>query len=377
MAADFTPGWKTVSTCTTAVVAEGVHVFEIHGYSDHKGMGTDEPIRSGAFAIGDFHWFICLYLDGYGDDAFDYVSAYLRLIGDGEVAIDGEPFWVSCKVKLVDQHTGVASNPQPYLRNTLKFSEKSKVLPCMMIPRAQLEVEPFLVDDRLTLEFHVTIKKDPWVSKTRRFPRILVPPPNIKRQLSELFETKEGADVTFDVAGVAVPAHKLVLAMRSPVFKAELCGLLRELGTDPITIVDMEPAVFKALLEFIYTDQFPVTHGSERKDNCEMIRQLLVASDRYAVDRLKLLCQSVLCKNLNIQNVATTLALADQHQCDKLKDACLEFMSCSKKMKGVVASKGYADLQRTAPSVLADVMAQMSKFNKMSSSAPQDESKSR
>ncbi|KAF0901307.1 hypothetical protein E2562_039233 [Oryza meyeriana var. granulata] len=371
---DFTPGWKTTSTCTPDVVGEGVHVFDIFGYSDHKGMGTHEPIRSGAFSVGGLDWVACLYPDGDGVEGMDYVSAYLRLLGDSRHKV-----WVSCEVKLVDQNTGVVSTPQPNLRYALAFGgkEKCKVLHCLMLPRGQLEVEPYLVDDRLTMEFHVMIKREPRVSKTKRFPRILVPPPNIKRQLGKLLQTKEGADVTFDVMGETFSAHKLMLAMRSPVFKAELCGLLKESGTQPITVMDMQPAVFKALLHFIYTDQLPTTRGFERGDNCEMIRHLLVAADRYAVDRLKLLCQGVLCKNLNVQNVATTLVLADQHQCDKLKDACIEFMSCSNKMKGVVASKGYADLQRTAPSVLADAMAQMSTFNKMSrSTAPQDESKS-
>jgi speckle-type POZ protein len=370
---EFTPGWKTVSTCAPDVVGEGVHVFDIFGYNDHKGMGAHEPIRSGAFSVAGLDWVACLYADGYGVAGIDDVSAYLRLLGDAPTP----RVWVSCEVKLVDQRTGVASTPQPFLRYALAFGDKCKALHCMMIPRGQIEVEPYLVDDRLTMEFHVVVRRDPRVSRTARFPRILVPPPDIKRQFANLLHSKEGADVTFDVAGEQFSAHKLVLAMRSPVFKAELCGLLREPGTQPITIVDMQPAVFRALLHFIYTDQFPATRGFERRDNCEMIRHLLVAADRYAVDRLKLLCQGILCKNLNVHNVATTLALADQHQCDKLKDACIEFMSCSKKMKGVAASKGYEDLQRMAPSVLADAVVQMSKFNKMSrGSAPQDESKS-
>ncbi|XP_015695871.1 BTB/POZ and MATH domain-containing protein 2-like [Oryza brachyantha] len=358
------PGRKTVSTCSPDLVAEGVHVFDIFGYSDHRGMGTRESIRSGAFSVGGLRWVACLYLDGYGVEGMDYVSAYLRLVGDAPRRV-----WVSCEVKLLDRTTGLASTPQLYLRTAQAFGggEKYRVLHCLMLPRPDLEVEPYLVDDRLTMEFHVTVKGDPRVSRTRRFPRIQVPPPDIKRQLGKLLHTREGADVTFDVAGEAFPAHKLVLAMRSPVFKAELCGPLKEeAGSQPIAIVDMQPAVFRALLEFIYTDQFPTARGAERGDDCEMIRHLLVAADRYAVDRLKLLCQSVLCKNLNVHNVATTLALADQHQCDTLKDACIEFVSSSRKMQRVVASKGYVDLQRTSPSVLADAMAQMSKFNKMS-----------
>ncbi|KAL5221945.1 hypothetical protein ABZP36_026658 [Zizania latifolia] len=334
-------GRKTASTCTPGRSAEATHVFDIIGYSQHRGMGAHDPIKSGTFSVGGLDWAVFFYPEGYCSPGMDFVSAYLRLLGE----VPGK-LLVSCDVRLVDQTTGLSSKAQPYLNPSLTFGpDKSyKVLHCMMMQRAELETAPYLVDDRLTMEFVVTVRKDPQVSKTRQFPVIKAPPPNITRQLSKLLETKEGADVTFNVAGETFAAHKLVLAMRSPVFKAELFGPMRETGTQPITIMDMQPVVFKALLQFIYTDRSPVTRDFDGDNYNEMIRHLLVAADRYAVDRLKLICQKVLCQNLDVQNVATTLALADQHQCDKLKDACIEFMSCPEKMNGVVATQGYADL---------------------------------
>jgi hypothetical protein len=38
-----------------------------------------------------------------------------------------------------------------------------------------------------------------------------------------------------------------------------------------------------------------------------MIWHLLEAADRYAVHRLSLVCQSILCNNLDVENVSTTL----------------------------------------------------------------------
>ena len=94
-----------------------------------------------------------------------------------------------------------------------------------------------------------------------------------------------------------------------------------------------------------------------------MIQHLLVASDRYAMDRLKLICQSILCEGLNVQNVATTLALADQHHCDLLKDACIEFIS-SATMDDIVATQGVTDLKRDCPAVLVDAFIKMSVIRK-------------
>lgn len=354
---------KTVSTCTPDT-AQGTHVFDIFGYSQHKGIGIHEFIRSGAFSVGGVHWAIRFYPDGFGQagEGMDYVSAYLVLLSKGVSKVRA-----SCDVRLVDQTTGLSSSVHPTLKVEKVFNHDDtyRNLNCMMMKQSELEAPPYLVNDRLTMECVVTVKKEPRVSTTKPFPRIKVPQSDIKEQLGKLLEAKEGADVTFSVAGETFPAHKLVLAMRSPVFKAELCGSMRETGTQPITIKDMQPDVFRALLHFIYTDSLPAMCDFEGDDNSEMIRHLLVAADRFAVDRLKMICQCILCKNLHVRTVATTLALADQHHCNMLKDACIEFMSCSNIMNDVVVTQGYMDLERTGPSVLADARVKMSMFNKM------------
>ena len=76
------------------------------------------------------------------------------------------------------------------------------------------------------------------------------------------------------------------------------------------------------------------------------------------------MCQSILCENLSIQTVATTLALADQHHCDMLKDAFIEFMACPSVMDAVEATQGYKDLKRTCPSVLVEALEKTSRFRK-------------
>ncbi|KAG2582502.1 BTB/POZ and MATH domain-containing protein 1-like [Panicum virgatum] len=230
---------------------------------------------------------------------------------------------------------------------------------CMCISRGELG-GTYLRDDRLTIECVVTVRKEPRVSRTRAFPSIRVPASNLKRQLAGLLER-----AAFAVAGETFAAHQLVLALRSPVFKAELCGLMREAGgaAQPIDIEDMQPEVFRAMLHFVYTDSMDHSDDDFGR-NCDMVRHLLVAADRYAIERLKLTCQSILCRNQDVKNVATTLALADQHHCDRLKQACVEFMCFANNMEAVVDTQGYKDLATTSPSVLAEAMVRMSKVGK-------------
>ncbi|KAK3164558.1 hypothetical protein QOZ80_1AG0021060 [Eleusine coracana subsp. coracana] len=350
---------KTTSTCHPPEMVQGTHVFNVLGYSKHRGLGPQSFVRSGVFTVAGHEWALLLYPDSATEN-LDFVCVYLHLVSTPTKV------HVSCDLRLIDPATGLSKSTHPELVNMRVLDEKIRACNCMTMQRSELE-GTYVKNDRLTMECVVTVRKEPRVSKTKVFPRIKVPASDIKRQLANLLEGKEGADVMFSVAGEIFTAHKVVLAMRSPVFKAELCGQMSETGKQPIVIEDMQPDVFRAFLYFIYTDSMKGIDDLEadyHSENCEMIHHLLVAADRYDIARLKLICQSILCKNLDVRNVVTTLALADQHHCDRLKDSCIEFMSCLNTMDDVVATQGYQDLARTSPSILADAEAMIGKLKK-------------
>lgn len=229
--------------------------------------------------------------------------------------------------------------------------------------KSKLQNSTCIQDDRLLVTCDLLVIKESKVYETRESSEIEVPPSNITEHLGKLLEAKEEADVTFRVGEETFQAHKILLAVRSPVFRAELCGPMRETSTRCVTIQDMQPAVFRALLHFIYTDSLPDDMDAlEEGDKREMVCHLLVAADRYDVDRLKLICQNILGKNLDVETVATTLALADQHHCDRLKDACIGFIASSEKMDDVVATEGLANIKRSCPSVVIDALEKRRKY---------------
>ncbi|SPT20073.1 unnamed protein product [Triticum aestivum] len=91
-----------------------------------------------------------------------------------------------------------------------------------------------------------------------------------------------------------------------------------------VKVVDMEPAIFDMILHYIYTDLMPICDDEEGY-TIAVMQHLLVASDRYGLDRLKLKCEEELCERIDAETIATTSALADQHHCERLKDACQKF----------------------------------------------------
>ncbi|KAK2417410.1 BTB/POZ and MATH domain-containing protein [Trifolium repens] len=82
------------------------------------------------------------------------------------------------------------------------------------------------------------------------------------------------------------------------------------------------------MLLFIYSDRLPDIYDAiSSTPMCSytvMVQHLLAAADLYNLDRLKTLCESRLCEEINTENVATTLALAEQHHCPQLKAICLK-----------------------------------------------------
>ncbi|KAL6843198.1 hypothetical protein ACP4OV_026911 [Aristida adscensionis] len=351
-----TPAPTTVST-SAAETVQGKHVFRVVGYSQHKGRGgSDGFVWSGLFSVGGHDWAI-----GFSNDVdMRIVFILLKLA----TARGGATARASYDLRLVDQTTGLSCSVQEEDFRTFHHDETISEPAFYVDSHSLFEATNSLRDDCLTIECVVTVVREPVTSETKSFPKIEVPPPNITDQFGRLLEEKEGADVAFVVGGEAFTAHKIVLATRSPVFNAELYGPMRKTGTEPITIEDLQPDVFRALLRFIYTDSLPAMDDLEEDDRCEMVRHLLVAADRYDIERLKLICQSILCDNLHVRTVATTLALANQHHCDMLKDACLEFITCSNAMSAVVETPGYNNLKRSCPSVVIEAFERATKTHK-------------
>ncbi|KAM3346043.1 hypothetical protein ACQJBY_020518 [Aegilops geniculata] len=354
----------TVSTCTSET-ARGKHVFNIAGYHLHKGMGAGESIRSATFAVGGYDWCVRYYPDGdISRDCRGYVSVYLELLTrDAEVRadyvfrlIDSTSALPSVVRRFTSKYTPVDPDEDPDGYGADKFMKQS-------------ELASYLRDDRLVIECEVRVIKQPQVQEEESVSvaaHIEVLPSDLSNHLKKLLDGRRGADVTFEVKGEVFPAHKNVLATRSPVFDAQLYGPLSDSAGDNIIIEDMEPPVFKALLHFIYTDSLPAAMDDlDDGENQEMVKHLLVAADKYAMDRMKMLCEGILCKSLDVETVATTLALADQHHCSKLKDACVEFILSSNRMDDVVASQGYAHLKRSRPALMLDVFERATKSRKI------------
>ncbi|CAM0957751.1 unnamed protein product [Alopecurus aequalis] len=207
-------------------------------------------------------------------------------------------------------------------------------------------VEKYFVTDR-----HVTFVCTILVIEDSPIP---VPPSDIGTHLGGLLDHTDGTDVSFIVDDETFPAHRALLAARSPVFRAELFGSMAESTMSSITLHDITPATFKVMLRFIYTDEL---HAEDEPEDSptETIQNILAAADRYALDRLKFICAQKLWDKVSVDTVATILACAETYHCHELKNKCIDFFVVEQNFKEVIFTDGYASLVLKFPSIAAEL----------------------
>ncbi|KAK1685541.1 hypothetical protein QYE76_046389 [Lolium multiflorum] len=329
------------SLTNTVTVA---HNFEITNYWELDGMGIGEYICSSTFSTDGYDWNIRFYPDGdRDDDDLLYCSVFVCLCR-GEPGVTATVVW-----SLLDKDGNTTVQRYPVLvtferagscHGYTRFFPKSMPGKKQHLP---------LDDGRFTIRCVLTVM----THHTQDVSSVAVPQSNLHNQLVEMMKDEESTDVTFSVGDQLFHAHRCMLAVRSPVFKAELFSDMEENATRHIKIDDMEPAIFGALLRFIYTDDFPDGCGVDKD---APLQHLFVAADRYGLDRLSAMCEGKLCQSIDVHIVASTLALAEQHHCMQLKNACLGFVSSQGVLAQIRETEDFRHLILSCPAILDEII---------------------
>lgn len=367
------PSSSALTTSTARIdTVDGSHEFRINGYSLSKGLGIGKYIASDTFMVGGYLWAVYFYPDGKSvEDNASYVSLFIALASEG---VDVRALF---ELKLEDQsgkghhkvhsHFGRPLESGPY---TLKYRGSMWGYK-RFYKRTSLETSDYLKDDCLIITATVGVVKSH--TEGPKLYSIPVPPSDMGKQFGQLLESNKGTDVTFEVDGEIFAAHKTVLAARSPVFKAQLFGPMKEKNMECIKVEDIEAPVFKALLHFIYWDELPemqeLTGLNSKGASTLMAQHMLAAADRYGLERLKLLCEAKLCEDVAINTVATTLALAEQHHCLQLKAECLKFIALRENLRAVMQTEGFEYLKVSCPLVITELLEYVARISEHSRSS--------
>ncbi|CAO2035133.1 unnamed protein product [Urochloa humidicola] len=283
---------------STTVSVRAYHVLKIDGYSRSypDAFSNIHCINSCPFHAGGYTWIIRFFPKGDNPSNTDFMSFFLVLCDNVD-----EDATAEATFSFLDKDQKPVLS---YCRTTdmINLSQSHSIGCHDFIKRKDMKRSKFLINGGFAIRVDIHIVK--------KVPSMVVPPSDMHQHLLDLFLSKEGADVELRVGGETFATHRLILGARSSVFKAELFAPVKEgiATNNVIQIDDLEAPVVRAMLTFIYTDVWP---DMDRQDEFAMTQGLLVAADRYNIQRLKLLCEDRLCNHIDTGSLVTILALAE------------------------------------------------------------------
>ncbi|XP_059120854.1 speckle-type POZ protein-like [Peromyscus eremicus] len=305
-----------------------------------------QSITSPTFSIGaNDKWCLRVHLNGVDEQSADYLSVYLVLLSCPKSRVWAKfQFWI---LSAEGEKTKVTKSPRAFrFVPGQDWGYKKFILRDFLLSHAFW----ILPDDQLTLFCKVSVAQVSLsLSDQNKKPGILVPRCTLADELGELWKNSQFTDCCLVVAGQEFWAHKAILAARSPVFRAMFQHDMEESRKNCVEIPDLEPQVFKAMMDFIYTGTAP--------DLDSMADAILAAADKYGLEHLKFMCEDALLRNLCVENAAHTLFLADLHSSRQLKTQTLNFTAAH--ASKVSETSGWKTMVGLYPHLVVEVYGSM------------------
>ncbi|XP_043495831.1 speckle-type POZ protein isoform X2 [Polistes fuscatus] len=328
--------------CAQVKVVKFSYMWTINNFSFcREEMG--EVLKSSTFSAGandKLKWCLRVNPKGLDEESKDYLSLYLLLVSCNKSEVRAKFKFSILNAKREETKAMESQRAYRFVQGKdwgfKKFIRRDFLLD---------EANGLLPDDKLTIFCEVSVVADSVnISGQSNTIQFKVPDCRLPDDLGLLFENQKFSDVTLTVCGREFQAHKAILAARSPVFSAMFEHEMEERKQNRVDITDVEQEVLREMLRFIYTG---------KASNLEkMADDLLAAADKYALERLKVMCEEALCGSLAIDNAADILILADLHSADQLKAQAIDFINTH--ATDVMDTSGFKSMVNSHPHLIAE-----------------------
>lgn len=166
---------------------------------------------------------------------------------------------------------------------------------------------------------------------------------------AELWKTGLLHDFTITCRDQSFRCHKNILATRLTYFASMFNTTnvpIQENIKNSLDIKDCDPKTVKNFIEYIYNDDLDDDSGFANTE-------LLILSERFNFDQLKLKCELAISKTLDLSNAVKLLSIASIYSARTLLKSCAGFIG---KNKGVlIDSEDWNQMVKTNPQALEDL----------------------
>ena len=150
-------------------------------------------------------------------------------------------------------------------------------------------------------------------------PRWSIDPSTVLEDMLHMLADDEFADVTFEVEGARITAHRAVLVSRSAYFRGMFKSPCRETRPDAVIVVrDTTIAAFRKLLAYLYGDRLELDD--------DVVLDVMQKTREYQLTRAFNLCMRYCIQNVRSATVVPWLLVADSARLDGLREAMLQHL---------------------------------------------------
>lgn len=140
--------------------------------------------------------------------------------------------------------------------------------------------------------------------------------------LAFLWADEDFADLTIEVEDQKFPAHRLVLASRSPVLRSLLLTDMREKREAKIVLSDVSASGWRIFQKYLYTNAFSFPKDG---DVTELL-EVLMLSDKYDVHSLRNIVEGEVISRMTTDNIVEVLEASVKFGLFDLKEAGVDFL---------------------------------------------------
>jgi len=303
-----------------------------------------EVIKSSTFSAGQndkLKWCLRVNPKGLDEESKDYLSLYLLLVSCNKSEVRAKFKFSILNAKREETKAMESQRAYKFVQGKdwgfKKFIRRDFLLD---------EANGLLPDDKLTLFCEVSVVADSVnISGQSNSVQFKVPDCRLSDDLGQLFDSTQCADVTLACEGREFHCVKALLIARSQVFAAMFEHDMEESKHNRVEVKDVDSEVMDQMLRFIYTGKAPELE--------RMAADLLAAADKYALERLKVMCEEALCNSLTVENVSEVLILADLHSAEQLKAQAIEFIN-NRHATDVMDTAGWKQMVSSNPHLVAE-----------------------
>jgi len=262
-----------------------------------------QQLESSQFVINGLKLCITLYPNGRNDDEGGCVSLFLRNDNSIQLEVMCE-FVLGINKTFKHQFSFNKINPNSGYGFPKMYTHE-QMLAQEVLDVGVLDIKAFITFKGKVRNISHCIDEAEEVDSTER----------VGVDLFNSFELQEFTDFEIVSEDRNIRCHKVVLASRSPVFRAMLLNDMEESSSSKVQPKEFDSQTISLLLRFLYRGQLEPDMIDKHAE------PVFKAADYYEVTDLKRLCEKSLMKKITIGNMLEMLVLADMYKAMDLRDA--------------------------------------------------------